>query len=58
MDSTLLGDVDVRENQSEERPCCDRSILIGNVFKIPEKKINLFDLVQEAKEYHSIKEQN
>ena len=56
MDSTLLGEVDVRENRSEGKPCCDRSVLIGNVFKIPEKKISLFDLVQEAKEYHSIKE--
>ena len=56
MDSTLLGEVDIREEQIEVKPCCDRSVLIGNVFKIPEKKISLFDLVQEAKEYHSIEE--
>lgn len=55
IDPTLLGDVNVLE-ANEMKPCGDRSILIGDVFKIPDKRISLFDLVKEAEEYHSIKE--
>lgn len=40
----------------ECKPCYDRAILLGNVFKVPEKPVNIFDLVKEAEEYHFIRE--
>ena len=39
----------------EHVPCRDRTILLGKVFKVPEKKMSLFDLVKEAEEYHSLR---
>ena len=38
----------------EPSPCCDRTVLIGKVFKTPEKRFSFFDLVREAVDYHHI----
>lgn len=52
---SLLGDVVIDNNEEEDlTPCCDRTILIGKVFKTPEKRFSFFDLVKEAVEYHHI----
>ena len=56
IDKTLLGDVDVKADLGHA-PCRDRTILLGKVFKVPEKKMSLFDLVKEAEEYHSFRKQ-
>ena len=56
IDKTLLGDVDVKADLGHA-PCRDRTILLGKVFKVPEKKMSLFDLVKEAEEYHSLRKQ-
>lgn len=52
---SLLGDVVIDNIEEEDlTPCCDRTILIGKVFKTPEKRFSFFDLVKEAVEYHHI----
>lgn len=42
------------EEDDDLTPCCDRSILIGKVFKAPEKRFSIFDLVEEASKYHNL----
>lgn len=39
----------------ESVPCRDRTVLLGKVFKVPDKKMSIFDLVREAEEYHSLR---
>ena len=52
---SLLGSVVINNNEEDDlTPCCDRSILIGKVFKMPEKRISIFDIVDEAAIYHHL----
>ena len=54
-DVSLLGSVEINNDEDEDlTPCCDRSVLIGKVFKAHEKKISIFDLVEEASQYHDL----
>lgn len=52
---SLLGDVEIDNVEEDDlTPCCDRTVLIGKVFKTPEKRFSFFDLVREAVDYHHI----
>lgn len=54
-DESLLGSVIINNEEDDDlTPCCDRSILIGKVFKAPEKRFSIFDLVEEASKYHNL----